>query len=109
LSWLILRISIYSTRPDRSINDVNNQLTRLISKDPNTADQNPCTSNPEIKIDTKFNKNALMINVKKPSDKRFIGSVTINSMGRINALRIPRIAAAKKAERNPVEWIPSNR
>lgn len=50
---------------------------------------------------------ALMTNVNNPKLKILIGSVSIRAMGRKKALKIPRAAAAKIAEKTPATLIPS--
>ena len=79
----------------------------LIKSDPKTAGQNPLTSKPDITPDTIINKKALMINVKRPRLRIFIGRVRSKIIGLKNILRTPRIAAAKKALKKPAAWIPS--
>ena len=91
------------------MNDVKIQLTMLISREPKTADQKPCTSKPGIIVDTRLSKRALITKVNNPSERRLIGSVRINNIGLKKALSMPRIAAAKNAARNPLEWMPSIR
>lgn len=81
--------------------EVRSQLTRLINREPNTADQKPYTSKPEITPETIMSKIAFRTNVKSPRVIMFMGSVRINNMGRKKAFRIPRMAAAQNAEKNP--------
>ena len=86
-----------------------NQLMMLIIKDPKTADQNPITSKPVITTAAIFSISALMTKVKKPRDKIFIGRVNTSAIGLKKALRIPSMAAAKSADKNPLIWMPSSR
>lgn len=50
---------------------------------------------------------ALMTNVNNPRVKILTGKVSIRAMGRKKALKIPRAAAAKTAEKTPDTLIPS--
>ena len=88
------------------INDVKSQLIKLISNEPNIADQNPEISKPEITPATIISNMAFKTKVKSPSVKMLIGRVRTKRMGRKKAFKIPRIAAEKKAEKNPLTWIP---
>ena len=97
------------TVPRSLIKEFSNQLITLINNDPNTAVQKPITSKPAITAEAIFNINALMTKVKKPRDKILIGRVNTSAIGRKKAFRIPSIAAAKRAEKNPLIWIPSSR
>lgn len=74
----------------------------LMMREPITAVQNPCTSNPGITPDAIFSIRALIIKVNSPKVRTLMGNVRISSMGRNNAFRIPRAAAAKKAEKKPL-------
>ena len=84
------------------IKDVRSQLTRLISKDPKTAVQNPRTSKPDITPDAIMSRIALITKVKSPRVRTVMGNVKRNNMGRKKAFRIPRIAAANSAEEKPL-------
>ena len=48
-----------------------------------------------------------MTKVKSPRLSIFTGRVNINSMGRKKAFSIPKIAAAKNADKKPLTCIPS--
>jgi hypothetical protein len=85
------------------------QLTRLINSDPNTADQNPATSNPDITPDTIISIIAFITKVKIPRVNMLMGRVNINSIGRKKAFSMPRIAAAKRADGKPLMRIPSSK
>jgi len=74
--------SIYCTVPRSLTKEVRIELTRLINSDPNTADQNPETSNPDITPDTIISIIALITKVKTPRVNIFMGRVNINSIGR---------------------------
>jgi hypothetical protein len=50
-----------------------------------------------------------MIKVNKPRDRILIGSVNRRAIGLKKAFRIPSIAAAKSADRNPVTRMPSSK
>jgi hypothetical protein len=50
---------------------------------------------------------ALITKVKSPRLRIFTGSVNINSMGLKKAFSIPKIAAAKNADKKPLTCIPS--
>ena len=100
---------MYWILPLSLINEVRNQLTRLIKSDPKTADQNPFTPNPDTRPDTINSMMAFKTKVKNPKVTMVIGSVSINKMGRKNAFKIPRNAAAKNAEKKPLTYIPSIR
>jgi hypothetical protein len=89
--------------------EVRIELTRLINSDPNTADQNPETANPDITPDTIISIIALITKVKIPKVNMFMGRVNINRMGRKKAFSMPKIAAAKSAEEKPLMRIPSSR
>jgi hypothetical protein len=89
--------------------EVRIELTRLINRDPNTADQNPETSNPDITPDTIISIIALITKVKIPRVNIFMGRVNINIIGRKKAFSIPKIAAAKRAEEKPLMRMPSSR
>lgn len=101
--------SIYCTVPRSLTKEVRIELTRLINSDPNTADQNPETSNPDITPDTIISIIALITKVKIPRVNIFMGRVNINSIGRKKAFSMPKIAAAKSAEEKPLMRIPSSR
>jgi len=89
------------------MNEVSSQLTKLISNEPNIADQNPEISKPEMTPATIISKIAFNTKVKNPRVKMLIGRVRIKRMGLKKAFNIPKIAAAKKAEKKPLTWIPS--
>jgi len=57
--------------------------------------------------ETIINITALITKVKSPRLRMFTGSVNINSMGRKKAFSIPKIAAAKNADKKPLTCIPS--
>ena len=97
------------TVPRSLIKEFSNQLIILINNEPKMAVQKPVTSKPAIIPEAIFNISALMIKVKKPSERILIGRVNTSAIGRKNAFRIPSIAAAKSAEKNPLIWIPSSR
>ena len=67
------------------INELSSQLMTLIISDPNIADQNPSTSNPEMTPEASFSIQALITKVKKPRLKILIGSVKISAIGLRNA------------------------
>jgi hypothetical protein len=98
---------MYSTLPCAPIKELKTQLTTLISKEPNTADQNPYTSKPEITPDAILSSKALMIKVNRPRVIILMGSVRIINIGRKKAFKIPRMAAAKKALKKPFTCMPS--
>jgi hypothetical protein len=77
--------------------------------EPNTADQKPRTWKPEMTPEAIISIKALMMKVKKPRVRRLMGRVKIKRIGRKKAFNIPRIAAAKKAEKKPATSIPSIR
>jgi len=85
------------------------QLTILIKSEPNTADQNPETSNPDIIPEAIISIIAFITKVKSPRVSIFMGRVSINIIGRKKALSIPNIAAAKNAEKKPLTRIPSSK
>jgi hypothetical protein len=89
------------------MNEFINQLIILINNDPMIADQKPTTSKPVMIPDAIFSIRALMIKVNKPRDKMLIGSVNRRAIGLKKAFRIPRMAAAKSADRNPLIRMPS--
>jgi hypothetical protein len=97
------------TVPRSLIKEFINQLIILINKDPNMAVQKPTTSKPEITAEAIFNINALMTKVKNPRDKILIGRVITSAIGLKKAFRIPSIAAANSADKNPLTWMPSSR
>ena len=80
-----------------------------MKREPNTADQNPATPKPGITPEAIINKTAFITKVKRPRVKMFIGRVMINKNGRKKAFSMPSIAAAKKAEKNPLTCIPSSK
>ncbi len=84
------------------INDVKSQLIRLINKEPNTADQKPEIPNPEITPDTIISNSAFRTNVKRPKVRIVIGRVKIKRIGLKTAFNMPKLAAAKKAEKKPL-------
>jgi hypothetical protein len=47
-----------------------------------------------------------MMNVKKPRVRMLMGRVKINRMGLKKTFRTPKMAAAKKALKNPLTSIP---
>ena len=109
-----LCLALYSeskevTVPRSLIKEFSSQLMMLINKDPNMADQKPITSKPVITAEAIFNISALMTKVKKPRDKILIGRVNRSAIGLKKAFRIPSIAAAKSADKNPLIWMPSSR
>jgi hypothetical protein len=89
------------------MNEVSNQLAILIRSEPMNAAPNPFTSNPDTRLDTINSMMALITNVKSPNVTMVMGSVRIKRTGRKNALSIPRNAAAKNAEKNPLTTMPS--
>ena len=84
------------------INEVKSQLTRLINNDPHTADQNPWISKPPTTPATIISKMAFKTKVNNPRVKILIGRVRMKRMGLKKAFNIPRKAAEKKAEKNPL-------
>jgi len=109
-----LCLALYSeskevTVPRSLMKEFSNQLMILINKDPNMADQKPITSKPVITAEAIFNIRALMTKVKKPRDNILIGSVSRSAIGLKKAFRIPSMAAAKRADKNPLIWMPSSR
>ncbi len=52
---------------------------------------------------------ALITKVKSPRLNTFMGSVRINNMGRKKAFSIPKIAAAKNADKKLRTYIPSSK
>jgi hypothetical protein len=76
-------------------------------REPNKAAQKPWTSKPGMTPDTIINNRALMTKMKRPKLRMVKGRVRRMRMGRKKALRIPRIAAEKKALQNPFTVIPS--
>jgi hypothetical protein len=93
--------------PFSLIKEVRNQLIRLINNEPKTADQKPRTSKPEIKPETIISMTAFTANRKSPNVRTVMGSVNMISMGRRTAFSIARAAAAKKAEKKLLTYIPS--
>jgi hypothetical protein len=89
--------------------EVINQLIKLIKREPKTADQNPATSNPGITPEAIMSNIAFITKVKNPRVNMFIGRVMINKNGRKKAFSMPRMAAAKKAEKKPLTCIPSSK
>ena len=107
LSFSTFFKSMYWTFPFSLIKDVSSQLTILIKSEPKTADQKLRTSKPEIKPETIISIIAFTTNRKSPNVRTVMGSVNIINMGRKIALSIARAAAAKKAEKKPLTYIPS--
>jgi len=89
--------------------ELKSQLTTLITREPNTADQNPYTSKPDITPEAILSIKAFITKVKRPRLSRFMGRVKMMTMGRKKALSIPSMAAAKKAEKKLLTRIPSSR
>ncbi len=85
------------------------QLTMLIRRAPRTAGQNPWTSNPGITPEAIFRSSALMTRVNSPRVRIFTGSVTMMRTGLRMVFRIPRVAAAKKADQKLATWMPSTK
>jgi hypothetical protein len=83
------------------------QLTILIISDPNTADQNPWTSKPEITPEAIMSIRALMTKVKRPRVSMLMGRVKTISIGLKTAFSMPSMAAARRAEEKPLTCIPS--
>jgi len=88
------------------MNEFNSQLTKLIKREPNTADQKPPTTKPDITPDTIMRRKAFITKVNRPNVRMFRGNVNMISIGLKKALRIPSMAAAKKAEGKPLTCIP---
>jgi hypothetical protein len=95
--------------PRSFMNDVSAQLTKLMNSDPKTADQNPLTSKPGITPETIKSMTAFITKVNNPRLKIFMGSVSMNNMGRKKAFNMPKIAAAKNAEIKPLTCMPSSK
>jgi hypothetical protein len=106
---VLYSVSKEVTVPRSLIKEFNNQLITLINKDPKMADQKPITSKPVITAEAIFNISAFMTNVKKPRDKILIGRVNRSAIGLKKAFRMPRMPAAKSADKNPLMWMPSSR
>ena len=98
---------IYPTLPFSLIKELKIQLTTLMIREPKTADQKPYISNPEITPEAILSKRAFMIKVKSPKVRIFMGSVRRIRMGRKKAFKIPKMAAAKKAEKKFLTCIPA--
>lgn len=101
--------SIYCTVPCSLMKELSTQLTRLIRREPNTADQNPETSKPGITPEAIFNMKALIKKVKRPKLNILMGRVRMMTIGLKNAFSMPSMAAAKKAEKKPRTRIPSSK
>jgi hypothetical protein len=86
-----------------------NKLTTLITREPNTAVQNPWTSKPGMTPDTILSIRAFITKVKRPKVRIFMGSVKRITIGRKKALSTPNMAAAKKAEKKPLVRMPSRK
>ena len=84
------------------MNEFSSQLMILIIKEPKTADQNPWTSKPGITPEAIFNIRALITKVKKPRVKILMGRVKISAIGLNRAFKMPSMAAAQNAEKNPL-------
>jgi hypothetical protein len=89
------------------MNEFRSQLNAPIKIDPNTAVQNPLTWNPGIRPEAMKSMNAFRTKVKRPKVSRLRGRVRMNRMGRRKEFNMLRIAAAKKADRKPLTWMPS--
>jgi len=99
--------SIYSILPWSLIKELKAQLTKLMSKDPKTADQKPYTLNPDIMPEAILSSMAFIIKVKRPRLRIFIGRVSKIRIGRKKAFRMPRTAAANNALEKLFTCIPS--
>ena len=96
-----------SILPCRIIKEFKSQLNKPISREPKTAVQNPLTSKPGINPETIKSKNAFIINVKRPKLRILMGRVRIKRTGLRKAFSMLKMAAAKKAEKKPLTWMPS--
>jgi hypothetical protein len=85
------------------------QLTELIRREPNTADQKPKTSKPGMTPEAIFSMKALIKKVNRPRVKILIGRVKMMTIGLKNAFSMPKMAAAKKAGKKPLTRIPSSK
>jgi len=85
------------------------QLTMLIRNEPIMAVQNPLTLKPGISSEVIISIKAFITNVKRPILIIFTGRVKISAMGLKKTFRIPRTAAARKADGMPSTLIPSIR
>ena len=101
--------SIYCTVPCSLMKELSTQLTRVMRREPNTADQNPETSKPGITPEAIFSMKALIKKVKRPKLNILMGSVKMMTIGLKNAFSMPNMAAAKKAEKKPLTRIPSSK
>jgi hypothetical protein len=101
--------SIYCTVPWAFTKELRTQLTELIRREPNTADQKPKTSKPGMTPEAIFNMKALIRKVNRPRLKILIGRVKMMTIGLKNAFRMPKMAAAKKAGKKPLTLIPSSK
>jgi hypothetical protein len=91
------------------IKELRSQLATLIRMEPNTADQNPRTSKPEMMPETIISRSAFMTNVKRPKLSIFIGRVKKMRIGRKKAFSIPSMAAANTAVKKLLTCIPSSK
>ena len=89
--------------------ELSTQLTRLMRREPNRADQNPETSKPGITPEAIFSMKALIKKVKRPKLNILMGRVKMMTIGLKNALSRPSMAAAKKAEKKLLTRIPSSK
>jgi hypothetical protein len=89
--------------------ELSTQLTRLMRREPNTADQNPETSKPGITPEAIFSMKALIKKVKRPKLNILMGRVKMMTIGLKNAFSRPSMAAAKKAEKKLLTRIPSSK
>ncbi len=101
--------SIYCTVPCSFIKELRTQLTKLIRREPNTADQKPKTSKPGMTPEAILSMKALIKNVNRPRLNILIGRVKMMTIGLKNAFSMPNMAAAKKAEKKPLTRIPSSK
>lgn len=81
----------------------------LINKAPKIDVKKPETINPGIKKAVSLRITALIMNMKKPREKRVIGRVKKISNGLKTAFKNPRIIAAKKADITFSTIIPSKK
>jgi hypothetical protein len=101
--------SIYCTVPCSFIKELRTQLTKLIRREPNTADQKPKTSKPGMTPEAIFSIKALIKKVNRPRLNILIGRVKMMMIGLRNAFSMPNMAAAKKAGKKPLTRIPSSK